>query len=796
MISLRPLLVLSGLALSTLGCEGGSGRDDDDDGNVSDGIDVPDPVDPPPSDPGEYLKGIDAEFMAAAKEFDVPPEILKAVGYVESQWQMVEGQEEFDGFAPAFGTMALRGANISDAANLLGVDEDTVTTHRPTNIRAAAALLDQKATAQKIERADLGAWAPAVAELAGIGDRNAAIDYIHYDVFGLIQNGLVVMDNDGNVISEIAAEPDVDPNYEKHDGPTLATNPDYKGAIFRASPNFSSRPASASGKIKLVIIHTCEGAYSGCWGWLVQKKSGVSAHYVVKEDGSEISQLVQESKKAFHIAATYKKSLNGGQEASLEGVSGNSFTVGIEHAGFGKQNAWNPNLIAQSAKLVCDITKRNSVPRDKYHIVGHGQLQPYNRSDPGPNWPWATYLEKINTECGAPPPNPEPNPEPNPVPMDTGSESGSDTGMDPNPDPDPEPMPDPNQDPAEIIIDSSAVNNDPLRAKVSASANWAATAATAGFYGSNYLYATTSPISDAAEFSFYLNNAGSKKVEIWYTAGANRSATAPVVSFDAGGAKLGTVSVNMQAGGKAWSTVGTYNFTKGWNKVVVSRWTTEGFVVIADAIRISGNGQQQPAPTDPTVTDLLALTQSCTPVAGTSKFKTDASAGSATVQLCQLQGAIWWRADADIDCDGGLSAECKSDPYYMPTTSATDSNGKYIDSSKVPFFVVPLPSNGFAPKDHGIKTGAHYGSAGAMIYNGKLVYGPYADAGPSGVVGELSYAAAVKLGIPPSPINGGVASGVTYIVFTGANYIDPVESASKAESVGKALAAKLIADNK
>ncbi|MBK9752097.1 MAG: N-acetylmuramoyl-L-alanine amidase [Nannocystis sp.] len=792
MLRLRPLYVLSGLALLALGCEGGSnGRDEDDNGG-GDGIDIPDPEDPPPQDAGDYLKGIDAEFMAAAAEFDVPPEILKAVGYTESQWQMVEGQEEFEGYAPAFGTMALRGANVSDAASLLGVDEDTVRVHRPTNIRAAAALLDQKAKAEKIDRADLGAWAPSIATLSGISDHNAAISYIHNDVYGLIKNGLVVMDNDGNVISSIEPEPDVTPNYDPPGGPTLATNPDYKGAIFRASPNFSTRPASASGKVKMVIIHSCEGAYSGCWGWLVQKKAGVSAHYVVKEDGSEISQLVQEAKKAWHIAATYKASLNGGKEASLEGTSGNNFTVGIEHAGFAKQNAWNPNLIDQSAKLVCDITKRNAIPRDKYHIVGHGQLQPYNRIDPGPNWPWATFMQKIDAACGAPmpDPNPDPNPEPNPVPMDTGSEStgdtGSDTGMDP---PDP-PPPDPT-----LIVDSSAGNNDPALAKFTVSANWSATAATPGFYGNNYYFAATESISDGAEFSFYLNNAGSKKVEVWYTAGGNRSASTPIVSFDAGGANLGTANVNMQVGGKAWTTVGTYNFTKGWNKVVVSRWTTKGFVVIADAIRITADGMQQP-PADPTVADLVALTQNCTPVAGTSKFKTDASANSATVQLCQLNGAIFWKADADIDCDGAADPKCTVDPDYMSTTSATDSNGKYINSAKVPFYVVPLASNGFVPKDHGIKTGAHYGSAGAIIYNGKVIYAPYADAGPSGVIGELSYAAAEQLGIPPSPINGGVASGVTYIVFTGANYIDPIENTTTAATLGKSLASKLIADNK
>ncbi|MCY1014104.1 peptidoglycan recognition family protein [Nannocystis pusilla] len=126
------------------------------------------------------------------------------------------------------------------------------------------------------------------------------------------------------------------------------------------------------------------GAYSGCWGWLVNDDSDVSAHYVVKEDGSEISQLVKEDQRAWHIAAKYDKSLNGGQESQLHGTSSNNFTVGIEHAGYAKQANWNANLIEQSAKLVCDITKRQGIPRDKYHVVAHGHCSRTTASTPAP----------------------------------------------------------------------------------------------------------------------------------------------------------------------------------------------------------------------------------------------------------------------------------------------------------------------------------------------------------------------------------------------------------------------------
>jgi len=763
--------------------------EDREEGNTSvGGIDTPDPKDPPKADPGEYLEGIDGEFLAAADEFDVPVQVLQAVAYAETQWQMIDGDEEFDGWEPAAGAMALRGANITRGAELLGVDVDAVEQSRATNIRAAAALLSDLADEEQIDRADLGAWAPAIAELADIADHGASIGYIHNDVFGLIKNGLVVTDLDGNVISEIEPEPDVTPNYDPPGGPIFATNPDYAGAVYRNSPNQGTRPAGDTGKVRMVIIHTCEGAYSGCWGWLVNSQSGVSAHYVVKEDGSEISQLVKEAKRAYHIAAKYDKNLNGGKEPSLQGVQSNSFTVGIEHAGFENQKSWHANLIEQSAKLTCDITKRNGVARDKYHIVGHGQLQPNNRIDPGPNWPWATYLSKVQSYCGdipADPMNPPPPPpdEPDPVPPPD------------EPDPPDDPPNNPS-DPAEIIVDSNQGNNNAAIAKVTASANWTSTAATPGYYGSNYLFADTQPVSDAATFEFFLNGASSRKIEIWYTAGANRSATAPIVAFDAQGKNLGTVKVNEQVGGKAWTNVGTFNFTAGWNKIAVSRYTTTGSVVIADAVRITGAGNPPPPNNgDPTHDELLALTQSCTQLPGTTKFKTDSDA-AANVSICQLNGAVWWRADADIDCDGAADPRCTVDPYYMPETSAKDSNGNFMNAAEVPFYVVPLPSNGFDPKTLGIKTGwSGYGSAGAILYNGKLLYAPYADAGPTGVVGELSYAAAELLGIPSSPINGGVASGVTYIVFTGSNYIDPIEDPAVAASVGKSLAKTLLQNN-
>src|SRR6266705_6882371 len=85
------------------------------------------------------------------------------------------------------------------------------------------------------------------------------------------------------------------------------------------------------------------------------------------------------------------------------------------------------------------------IPRDWQHIVGHGQLQPANRTDPGPNWPWIPYLHRVQALCG------------------------------------------------EVVVDDSARFNDPAVAMVSVPAAWTAADTTPDYYGGGYRWALTQP---------------------------------------------------------------------------------------------------------------------------------------------------------------------------------------------------------------------------------------------------------------------------------------------------------------
>ncbi|WP_444547783.1 golvesin C-terminal-like domain-containing protein [Stigmatella ashevillensis] len=486
--------------------------------------------------------GLDPLFEKAAREFNIPADLLKSISFTETRWQMVRGEEEFEGMAPAFGVMALRGERLERGAALAGVSVEQARTDVLANIRAGAALLSAEAEALKVDRADLGSWAPAVVRLSGITHTDAQAEYIHNEVFATLRQGVVAESAEGTVTASIMPT-EVQAKFAL---PSLrAQSADYGPAIWRASPNYNARPSGTN--VSMIVIHTCEGAYSGCWSWLTNSSAGASAHYVVNESGSEITQLVTEANRAWHVAASYSCSLNGSADCGLNGTSVNHFSVGIEHGGFASQSSFPAGQITASSKLSCDISKGQGITRDSYHIVAHGRLQPNNRTDPGPNWPWSSYISKVKAECG-----------------DGG---GGET-------------------PATITVDSDNANNNAAVAKFAGSSSWIATSASPGYYGSNYHYASTQAISDTVTFSFYLSAAGSRTIDAYWVAGTNRSTATPFIISNAAGTILATVKADQQVNGSKWNALGTWNFSAGWNTVQVSRWAAEGSVVVADAIRV------------------------------------------------------------------------------------------------------------------------------------------------------------------------------------------------------------------
>lgn len=75
---------------------------------------------------------------------------------------------------------------------------------------------------------------------------------------------------------------------------------------FVSSPNFSSRGGA---RVDLVVVHDTEGAYAGAVAWFAQSRSQVSAHFVLREDGGEATQMVDLARNAWHVCAFNRRSV-------------------------------------------------------------------------------------------------------------------------------------------------------------------------------------------------------------------------------------------------------------------------------------------------------------------------------------------------------------------------------------------------------------------------------------------------------------------------------------------------------
>ena len=193
----------------------------------------------------------------------------------------------------------------------------------------------------------------------------------------------------------------------------------------------------------------------------------------------------------------------------------------------------------------------------------------------------------------------------------------------------------------------------------------------------------------------------------------------------------------------------------------------------------------------PTASQILAKTNTCKQISN-GKYKTDEDASGKTVAVCDANGAVFWKADMDIDCDGQRTTQCNenTDCCFQDDTAFHQSDGKPLNAAKLPYIVVPSSSSIWKYSSSGLKGG---GSC-AVIYNGKVEYTVIGDTGPSQIIGEASYATAKDLGINPDPSNGGTDSGVTYICFKNST-VSPIENHGNAVSKGQSLATTFVNNN-
>lgn len=530
---------------------------------------------------------LDAMFARAAAEFGVPADLLKAVAYEETRWSVGEPGHESD--TPfQHGVMGLDGGQVPLAARLAAVPAESVDTDVEAGIRAGAALLAHYAAQQGTGGRDLAGWAPAVARYSSLGDAGSQAAYVHGGVYQTLRTG--VSDPSTPLRATLVGQKVDRPSFlASRAAASAALAPDWpvSGTVWWPALDDEgtggNRMQPRPYPLHMVVVHICATysytSYTACRSWLSTDRANTgnsSAHYVVDDKVNaagfvEVSQMVVEDSAAHHAGSPNYDCANNASILPANEVHCaefanrwvNGFTIGIEQAGDGRV-ARPAVQLGRTAALVCDITRDNRIPLDRQHIIGHADVSETRRGnldgdpstgingreyleDPGPGFSWTTFMDQVRS-CRA------------------------------------------RED--VIVVDNNATYNlddpdrDGVRGRFEASANWTAGTSATDKYKTDYRFASASPITDGATFWFYLPAPATKTVSFWWTAGTNRSASVPVISYNASGTELGKVFVNETANGGKWNTIGTYYFTAGWNKVIVSRWTAASGTVIADAVRV------------------------------------------------------------------------------------------------------------------------------------------------------------------------------------------------------------------
>jgi hypothetical protein len=168
---------------------------------------------------------------------------------------------------------------------------------------------------------------------------------------------------------------------------------DYGPALYRQSPFEGAR---TQGPPTHISIHQMEGFYEGSISTFLTGSAQASAHYLIRDSDGQVTQMVQESRRANH---TFRN---------------NEYTLGIEQEGFnGKPGWYSTNTYTQVIAITKNMCARWSIPCTSVYrgvatnseniqaaslrIKGHQHYsgQGGNRGDPGSFFSWTRFADGI-----------------------------------------------------------------------------------------------------------------------------------------------------------------------------------------------------------------------------------------------------------------------------------------------------------------------------------------------------------------------------------------------------------------
>lgn len=150
----------------------------------------------------------------------------------------------------------------------------------------------------------------------------------------------------------------------------------------------SSHPSrNQDSRVLFVVLHYTVGNFETSLRQLTD--GDVSSHYLLRDEPPRIYRLVSEDRRAWHAGLSCWKAFCGL----------NASSVGIEIVNAGPQDGpqgrtWAPFPPAQIALLIPllrEIVLRHQVRAER--ILGHNEIAPLQKEDPGPLFPWRLLAE-------------------------------------------------------------------------------------------------------------------------------------------------------------------------------------------------------------------------------------------------------------------------------------------------------------------------------------------------------------------------------------------------------------------
>lgn len=160
--------------------------------------------------------------------------------------------------------------------------------------------------------------------------------------------------------------------------PSSGADPDYPLAVGFTPADPSNYTNGGIVSYDYVVVHTMQGYYAGSISWFQNPAANVSAHYVMRSADGEVTQMVRDDDRAWHVG------------------NSNSYALGIEHEGFVAETGWYTwETYLSSARLTRWLCEQHGIPVSRDHIVGHVELPNQTHTDPGPLWDWELYMALV-----------------------------------------------------------------------------------------------------------------------------------------------------------------------------------------------------------------------------------------------------------------------------------------------------------------------------------------------------------------------------------------------------------------